>query len=358
MSHLKSVFMPMWPQNPYHKLLIDYLDKLGVQVEGAGLGAIFLPTALTQWKPDILHLHETDYPLATAKNSWVAASKVAVFLSELAIMKLMGVKIVWTAHDLKNHENKYPKLNFICTSFIARLAQKIFVHSETAKREVAQKFKLKSYAKFSIIPHGNYINYYENKVDQTEARKRLGISETAFVFLFLGQIRPYKGVPELIEAFNRLPYDDVRLVIAGKPSSEELNTLIAQTAATNHRVQFISGFVPDDKIQVYMNACDTVVMPYRDILTSGSVVLAMSFGKACISPRKGCIVDVLDDAGAFLYDSDAEAGLLQALELAVKKRAELPKMGDHNRALAEQWPWHQVADLTLDVYKDCMSGSQ
>jgi hypothetical protein len=32
-----------------------------------------------------------------------------------------------------------------------------------------------------------------------------------------GQVRPYKQLPELVRAFRAIPYDDVRLVIAGKP---------------------------------------------------------------------------------------------------------------------------------------------
>jgi glycosyltransferase involved in cell wall biosynthesis len=103
-----------------------------------------------------------------------------------------------------------------------------------------------------------------------------------------------------------------------------------------------------------MNACDVVVLPYRDIFTSGSVFLAMSFGRACIAPHKGCIGEVLDDSGAFLYDSDE--GLLQVLHYAIEKKADLPRMGKHNLQLAEQLlSWSNLAKMTLDVYQQCLS---
>jgi len=60
-----------------------------------------------------------------------------------------------------------------------------------------------------------------------------------------------------------------------------------------------------------MNACDVVVFPYQEILTSGAVILAMSFGRACVAPRLGCIQDVLDDKGAFIYEPSNKAGLFK-----------------------------------------------
>ena len=64
------------------------------------------------------------------------------------------------------------------------------------------------------------------------------------------------------------------------------------------------GFVPDDELQVYLRAADVVATPFLEILTSGSVLLAMSFERAVIAPRRGCVAETVGDDGGILYDAD------------------------------------------------------
>ena len=100
-----------------------------------------------------------------------------------------------------------------------------------------------------------------------------------------------------------------------------------------------------------MNAANTIVFPYREFLTSGAVILAMSFGKACIAPRRGHIGEVLDDVGAFLYDPDLPDGLLQALHASMQPPEQLDKMGQHNYQVASHWTWDVITEKTLAVYQ-------
>ena len=161
----------------------------------------------------------------------------------------------------------------------------------------------------------------------------------------------------MIDNFNQLSTDETDLINAGKVWNDSLEQgdLLKQKTSENNCIKFIPGFVPNDKIQLYMNACDVVVFPYRDILTSGAVVLAMSFGKACIAPRIGCISEVLDDSGAFLYDPENEKGLSQAIKSSINKKYELASMGKYNYQLAEKNNWNYIANLTHQVYKFCLT---
>lgn len=352
-SNLKVLIWPRWSTNPYQNLLAEHLEKLGVQVEEAE-DLESLNTAIRQSKPDILHLHAL-YPFFLSSGRLSSVSKWVRSCTQLLIWKLMGIKIVWTAHNLKNHQNRYLVLDRIFRTLVAKLAYGVVAHSETAKQQVAKAFHLKNIDKIFVVPHGNYLDCYENSTIRAVARKTLEIPDPSVVLLFLGAIRSYKGVPNLIDVFKQVNQDDVQLVIAGKPSNDRVGQQIKEQIAGKDNIKFIPGFVADDQIQVYMNACDVVVMPYRDILTSGSAVLAMSFGRACIAPRKGCIGDLLDDSGAFLYDPDQEEGLSQVLNCALQNRAELQSMGEHNYRLAQHWSWNRVAEMTLNVYQLCFS---
>ena len=353
-SALKLAFLSRWFFNPYQKLLVAHLAKMGVQAQEVVYCTFFLPILLKQGKPNVVHLQSL-YPFFLKPSRLMTLMRLVVFISQLFVLRLIGVKIIWTAHDLKDHQNRHLKIVWFGTTLVTWIAHVIIAHCDAAKHEVITAFRLRNADKVLVIPHGNYIDYYENKIDRVAARKTLNTPHSSLVFLFLGWIRGNKGVLEMIDIFKQLHHDEAQLIIAGKPWTEELDELIEQKIAGYDNIQFISGFVPDDQIQIYMNACDAVVFPYKDILTSGAVLLAMSFGRACIAPRKCCIKEVLDDSGAFLYEPDFEEGLSQAMNCAIQRQADLLRMGEHNLHLAEQWSWGRVAEMTLKVYQQCLN---
>jgi beta-1,4-mannosyltransferase len=158
----------------------------------------------------------------------------------------------------------------------------------------------------------------------------------------------------LVEAFQRVAPPSAVLLIAGSP----LNRLALQEIEREIRspaVRLHGSFVPEEDVQIYMNAADAVVLPYHDVLTSGAVILAMSFGKACIAPRLGCLPDVLDETGAVLYDSGSPNGLANALRVAFERRSQPPAMGAYNLVRARAWRWDEIARATAEVYSDATS---
>ncbi len=350
MRALRVVFLPRFRGNPYLGQLEEHLSRLGVDVLRFDQTVTSILMGFARERPDILHLHWLD-PFFVASDTPRALIKLTAFVSAVLVLKLLRRRIVWTVHNLKAHEDRNPKLDRLCTAFVAKRADAIIVHCEAARRALVNEFGLKETDKVSVIPHGHYRDVYENKIGRSEARRVLGVDERRLVLLFFGQIRPYKGVLELIDAFAALDHDEVELVMAGKPRDVASAEVIRGRCAGRPRIMYKPGFVADDQVQVYMNACDAVVSPYRDILTSGAVILAMSFGRACIAPRMGCIAETLDDAGAFLYEPEDSDGLANAMKRAIEHKADLQAMGEHNRRLAAPWGWDRIARMTLDVYR-------
>lgn len=350
MHHLKVIFLPWWSRNPYQQLLMTHLQPLGVDVETFSTnGKFFLTPELIRWRPDVIHFHSL-YPFYLASNLLAFVIKFLLFFAQVLLLKLVKIRIVWTVHDLKNHENIQVHLERVYSICLALFADAIITHCERAKQAAIESFHIYNKDKVFVVPHPHYINYYENTTDRQTARKILGMTDAKLIFLFLGLIRAYKGVPELIDAFKQLQQDGVYLVIAGK-ASEELTQQIQQQVRDCNQIKFIPGFVADEQLQIYMNACDAVVLPYRDILTSGSAILAMSFGRACVAPRKGCISEVLSDLGGFLYSPEEKDSLLYAMKDAIQHKSQLQQIGDRNRRVAEQWSWNGFASTTLQIYQ-------
>ncbi|HEX9998185.1 MAG TPA: glycosyltransferase family 4 protein [Abditibacterium sp.] len=351
----KVVHLPFYDDNSYQTELMGALNGLGVETVRGGGGGTFFRTALRTWKADILHFHWLHpymiKPSARATLAW------SLFLvAQILILKARGTKIVWTAHNIQSHESPFPRLERRLQRLFLGHCDAIIAHCECAKTEVGRVFGVPA-RKIWVVPHGNYVASYPNTISREDARQKLDLPLDAPVLLFLGQIRPYKGVLELVEAFQTLSKETESdanapiLLIAGKTREEGDIEQIQAAIGENRAIRFVPGFVSDTEIQTYMNAADAVVFPYRDILTSGAVLLAMSFERACIAPRRGCISETLDEKGGFLYAPEAKGALLEALRAALQRQKELAMMGKYNGERAAQWDWPSVAQQTEDVYR-------
>ncbi len=300
---------------------------------------------------EILHLHWT-YPYLIAPSLFQSVRKSFYFFKSLISLKARGKKLVWTIHNLGEHEKRHPRFELLCHRLLARIADGIIVHSRYARNCVIRDYKLTGRDnKVFVIGHGNYIDNYVNEITRDEARQQLGIDNDKSVFLFLGQIRPYKGLPELISAFKRTVQTQKVLVLAGKPLDSIIKDKITAAIGDRKDILVYPEFVQDAQIQVFMNAADIVVFPFRDIFTSGSILLAMSFGKAILIPDLDSLEEIKQCHGAVTYDPEDHDGLLNAINLATS--VDLPQLGARNFQEAKKHSWDAIAHKTMKVYEAC-----
>jgi glycosyltransferase involved in cell wall biosynthesis len=351
MENLKAAFLSEWWDNPYMTLLIDYLNLKGVKVgRYQWRGIIFLPQVIRQGKPDILHLH-TLHRFLLGRYEITRLIKLLIFSVQLLILRLIGTKIIWTVHEWNDKfRDGVQTISKTHAVILGKLLDVVITHCDSTKREVDEVFRLEQKNKLFVVPHVNFIDYYENKINPIEARKALNIETENIVFLIFGSLYRYKGILEAIDAFKKLQKDKISLIIAGNPY-EGLKEPIEKKISGCKNIIFVPKKILDDEVQIYMNACDWVVIPYRVFTTSGVAVLAMSFERACIAPDAGFFSDVLDESGAILYDSIQEDSLLNAMKQAIEKRNNVLQMGKHNLKLAEQWNWKYVGEETFNFYQ-------
>ncbi len=366
MKSLKVFMLSNLGKNPYNQLLIEHLAKNGVKVESEDdhQGIIFLPQVLKKGRPNILHLHKLHYFFLSKKGQHKSffdrdevrrSFKLLVFLSQIWILKLIGTKIVCTVHEWADKvEGGKQSIPSGWLPILGRGFDALIVHCETTKKQLLEGFGLEILPKVFVVQHGNYIGSYANSISQQLGRKILAIKDENLTFLLFGNIYHSKGFLEAIDSFKRLPQHKLFLIIAGYPAESGIENLIREKIQGYGNILFVPQQVPDKEVQIYMNACDCVVLPYKIFTTSGVTLLAMSFGKACIAPNSGYFSDLLDEFGAFLYDSTQENGLFYAMKEAIYKQGMLLDMGEHNLELAQKWNWDYVAEETLNVYQQCL----
>jgi glycosyltransferase involved in cell wall biosynthesis len=137
--------------------------------------------------------------------------------------------------------------------------------------------------------------------------------------------------------------------------SRELVEILPRLVARNKNIFLELKFIEDDEIEIYMKAADVMVLPYRDIMNSGSAILGMSFGKVVIAPRLGCIPEIITGEGGILYDPKDKNGLLDAMKFALSSKDKISAMGMSNYELAKKLDWEGVAQSTARIYMRCLN---
>jgi beta-1,4-mannosyltransferase len=350
---LHVLVAPFFPENPYQRELEFELRQLGVSVSNATLAADMLDfrRRYRYTRPHILHLHWPD-KFCMADSFFGALAKTNGFLRDLEYIREKGTKIVWTIHNLMNHERRHLLIERLLQNWLAKNASAFIAHSKTAKDRAIQRFGLTDKRPFYVIPIGNSIDTYANTLTRAEARAKLGIEPERFVFGYFGRIEEYKGVDDLLKVFGRTPeLSDSLLVVAGKSTNDSHGEKVRRLAAALPNVKTEFAHIPDDDVQIYMNAADVVVTPYRHILTSSATMLAMTFGRPIVAPDFPELVASLAPGGAILHRAGDNADLARALIEARRVGAErLEEMGRANFAFAREATWDKIAAKTVKLY--------
>lgn len=327
-------------ENPYQFLMMEGLRKGGLEVAHGSPSKIFgiAKTALS--RPDYLHFDwETNYYLR--RSLWMTLVNVPLFILQVLFAKyIMRVQLVWTPHNVQPHDARYTRIHRICRRFLAAQVVWIRVFSEGTVERMRQVLHVPA-SKFRVLPEGSYVGYYPNCVSKQDARERLGLDQTSMVFLYAGYIKPYKGIIEMINAFHQEVKEGI-LLIVGKVMDQDYGKLVAQAQTKSVIVK--DHFIQDEELQYYMNAADVVVLPFKHIENSGSVIMAMGFAKPVIAPEVGVVAERLQQQKELLYKNHISESF-HAWRLLSKN--DLDNIGERNLAALTRYEWIDFTKLFL-----------
>ncbi|PIG95307.1 glycosyltransferase family 4 protein [Gloeocapsopsis sp. IPPAS B-1203] len=348
---IKVLTPPVYPlENNYISCLWSSVRSYGVEVEQIELSSIVIQLKTNQRTGDVFHLHwiQSCYDLTPNRipqSLWSTLKN----LRHLFLLKSQGYQLVWTVHNTLSHNCSAPLIERSFRWILSRLCSDIIVMSEYSRQEFAQMYGRTH--RVHIVPHGNYIGAYPNQISRAEARQELGIAPHQKVLLHLGKIKPYKGINQLLAVFRQIKDPDVVLIIAGLCREPELLAEIKQATEADSRIHLQLEFIKDEDIQIYMNACDWVVLPYEKILNSGGALLALSFGRPVIVPCKGSLSEIITDGKhGFCYPRDRDLGI--AINRALSTPAEhWQQMCTQSYALAQKYNWSKIGRQIYKIYQ-------
>ncbi len=350
---LHVLMMPDYRKdNPYQTLLAEALEHQNVRV--------FFPWGYRRVLPlfrmatekqsfyQVLHLHWLT-PYIKGESWLVRLIYVLKFWLDVLMVKGAGVRVVWTVHNQLSHDTQFPRLELWLHRVMTKLADQLIVHHAYARDYVADTYG-GDRSKIAIIPHGHYRSIYPPAIDQLEARRRLGLPQTGLIYLNFGMLRPYKGIERLLQVWkeNQDLFADHTLLIAGQACDEIYQQKLDRLATDSKGVILHPKFIEEDQVHLYFSAADLVVLPFEKVLTSGTLLLAMSYGKPIIAPRFKGIIETLAQVNELLYELDDQQGL--AYMLRESSYLNLDELSQKMKNTCDRLNWQAIADKTASTY--------
>lgn len=326
--------------NPYTSSLYDALGRLGAEVEEYAA----LP-ALTRTY-SIVHVHWPEVPLNRGRLSSVFGTRW--FLRSLDAARARGAKLVWTVHNLKPHEQRFPEREaWFFREFVERVDGFIAL-TRSGEAAVRERFPRLAARPSFVIPHHHYRGTYLDGLERNDARRELSLPPERRVLLFFGRVMAYKNLPELVRAVRASSAEDLTLLVAGRPKTPSDERELREAAAGDPRVRLELAFIPPERARFYFRAADLVVLPYREILNSGAAVLGLSFDRPVLLPDLGACRELGEQVGGGWVKTYSEL-TPAVLEAALEQARALPEQtdGGHLTAIDVE----RTAEQTLAAYR-------
>ena len=245
---------------------------------------------LARERPDVLVLQ------------WWTAATLHTYLALAVAARRAGVPVVIEFHEVQDTgEAAVPFVAGYCRRVMPRLLARAsggLVHNQHDLALLRSTFSLDRLV-LDVAPHGPYdhLPVTASDIDSGDVTR----------LLFFGLIRPYKGVEDLVTAFNALSAEEAArftLTIVGETWEGWTRPAeLIEASPHRDRITFVNRYVSDAEAGRFFAAADALVLPYRRGSASGPLQIALSFGLHVLLYAVGGLVEaVADYKGAVLVE--------------------------------------------------------
>jgi len=262
MRVMQSFGPPRPTTNPY----IHMLDRALAETEGVEHLRFDRRRALFgRYQALQLHWPETLFGGTTRTR---AVARRAFALALRARLTLTRVAVIRTVHNLEPHAGSTPWERRYLAWLERRTDHRIVLNERTPAGGIPT----------TLVPHGHYREWFAAVPRRAPEPGVLG---------FVGLVRPYKGVEDLLDAFTSTARSspELRLRVAGSPTTDAIEDELRRRAARDPRVELDLRHLPEEAFASAVLGCEGLVLPFRSMHNSGSVLAALSLDRPVLVPR-------------------------------------------------------------------------
>jgi glycosyltransferase involved in cell wall biosynthesis len=261
-----------------------------------------------------------------------APAAIGAFVQRLDRFRTDGGRLIWSIHNVLPHETRLPAREAELRQAVANRADVVHVLAARTREATSEVFTYAAEKELRVaLP--SFFGAYPDHVSRDEARYELGLPPDAIVFAAVGAIKAYKGLIELVDAFDDLTTRTPgarRLLVAGAPGDEPKVNELLERCLVHPFVLLHARTIAAEEIQLFLRAADVAVVPYLRSLNSASLMLALTFGLPAVVPDTPGLSDVVTPEMSRTF----EPGNRQSLVSALERSAELTTPAARSAALA------------------------
>jgi glycosyltransferase involved in cell wall biosynthesis len=266
--------------------------------------------SLRKWRPDVVIFQ------------WWTGTVLHTYLAIALLSRLLGAFVIVEFHEvLDSSEQRIPFarawVRVLGRPFFA-LASAFVIHSDSDRAPLEKRYRLRE-RPCVVIPLGPMDHHaFKEPCDGSAPVTLRAAPADTLNLLFFGIIRPYKGLEDLVRAFDSLDDEEVTsywLTVVGESwEGWDLPIRLIRSSRHRERITFVNHFVTDDEVIAQFAGADAVVLPYHRSSASSPAHVAMSNGLPLVVTAVGGLPEaVADYEGAILVPPRDPAALRDAI---------------------------------------------
>lgn len=207
-----------------------------------------------------------------------------------------------------------------------------------------------------VIPNGIDLESFEN-FSREKARAKLQIKMGEEVILFVGTLRPIKGVKYLIQAMDIIAKQDagIKLVLVGDGEERQALEELVKELDLEEDVKFI-GKVPNEEVPEYMVGSDAFVLPSLSEGFPNVVLEAMASALPIVASKVGGLPEIVKDGeNGFLVEPKNPGQIAEKVLLLFGGEELRKSISRNNKEKAKDYSWESVVERLEEVYLEVLN---
>jgi glycosyltransferase involved in cell wall biosynthesis len=271
-------------------------------------------------------------------------------LAAIRIGREMKIPVVCTVHG--SDIRIYPRRSRAML-WLTKWGLKYADHVIAVSAELRQQALSIAPARVSVIRNGGDANNFRPQ-SKMDARLKLQLPREAKIILFVGHLRPVKGIEFLLHALAQLD-DDTRLWLVGEGESKDALWIKADELGVLHRCHFV-GTQPHTQIPLWLSAADCLVLPSLSEGLPTILIESMFCKTPIVATKVGGVPEIVEDERTgLLVDNENPSQLADAIRRLLSDTDFAKCLADQGYAEAiGRLTWDANAELTVTVYKQVL----